>query len=125
MLECLHVSVFIYSILMSLGSGLRSLLAALQVPAKFSCHDIAEGDATISLEEWKITSTRTLAILKEQLERDSPNALTLPEEADLLSTLAAFDGNEQWISPDARILSRGKRETYIHETRYLVCEQQC
>lgn len=90
-----------------MNSTLQTLLQRVHIPADFARYEnITEEGIIASLDEWKCNAHHTLVEIRTLLE-DASNELSLQEQANVVSAVAAFGGSGTWITPASRTNSRG------------------
>lgn len=88
-------------------SSLDYLTTSLQVPSEFSRSEHISDEETLSrLETWKTKAHQHLSELRTLLKQNAP-ALSLQEQARVISSTAVFDGDGPWISLASQELCRG------------------
>jgi hypothetical protein len=91
-----------------MNSTLHILLQRVQIPADFARYEnITEERIIARLDEWKREAHHTLMEIRTLLENNASSELSLQEQANVVSTVAVFDGSGTWITPASRANSRG------------------
>jgi hypothetical protein len=91
-------------------AALQDTLQDLHVPVEFKIHDNANDvDVTARLEAWKQRTPTILANLGQKLQ--DQQELTSDEKAEIVSTVAQFDGEGSWITDAVRSLAQGEIAT--------------
>lgn len=89
-----------------MAHDIQIAIQTLQVPGDFSRYDnITEPEITIRLEQWKHNAFRALTDLKGIVA--AQQELSPQGYAELVATVAVFDGEDSWIDADIRDVSKG------------------
>jgi hypothetical protein len=91
-------------------ASVQNVLENLQIPADFARYDsVTDAQVIAGLELWKTNAQGTLLrlheLVRERLEAGDP--LSAQERSRIVSTVAAFDGDGQWITEVARESCKG------------------
>lgn len=77
---------------------LSALLSSIRIPPDFARYPIIEErDLLTRLEAWKEQSVQVLHELRTLLGQESTK-LSIPEQANVVAGVAAFDGEGSWIT---------------------------
>lgn len=94
---------------MSPSTTTKPSLEALLVPSEFSHFDHISDSATVSrLENWKPITLRSLLDLRDLVRQGNFGEWPLEVQADVVSAVAAFNGEGAWIENETGELARGE-----------------
>ncbi|KAJ6584806.1 hypothetical protein B0H19DRAFT_1106681 [Mycena capillaripes] len=89
-----------------------SVLESLRVPSDFNRYgDIPEPDVIARLDRWKEDAFRTLRELQTRIQQEQA-ALSLKQQADIVSATSLFDGDNAWVTLDSRGLAHDILQEY-------------
>lgn len=91
-----------------MNSTLHTLLQSFQIPSDLARYEnITDATILTRLNEWKRNAHHTLNEIRTLLRNlNASTDLSLQEQASVISVVAAFDGNDPWITPASRNSSR-------------------
>ncbi|KAH7931416.1 hypothetical protein BV22DRAFT_998586 [Leucogyrophana mollusca] len=93
------------------------VIGSLVVPTEFSHYErIADSDTTIRLERWKGDARIYLSQVQDLVDRGEHLQLSLKNQADIVTAVAAFDGQGSWISEPLRKLATKILEAFSEPT---------
>jgi len=105
-------------------SRLDPFLECLQIPSDFSRYErLVETEIIASLEQWKQKTDACLSKLRDLAACEGPS-FSVQEQAQVISTVAPYEGQGSWITETSRDISKGK---YTHIGRVscvLTCPTQ-
>lgn len=99
-----------------MNSTLHTLLQSFQIPSDLARYEnITDATILTRLNEWKRNAHHTLNEIRTLLRNlNASTDLSLQEQASVISVVAAFDGNDPWITPASRNSSRGMNGTVMN-----------
>jgi len=94
---------------MTSHESLDPLLEPLQIPSAFSRYEkLVETEIISSLERWKQKTDACLAELRNITAAREVSQFSVRDQAQLISTVASFEGEGSWITKISRDTSKGE-----------------
>lgn len=96
---------------------LPRVLQELKVPADFNVYETTDdNDVVVRLEKWRQRAYTVLADLRRRLQ--DREVLTSREKVEVVSTVAQFHGEGQWIYDGTHVIVKGTSHTgYVWSSR--------